>query len=129
MKAKNCYQQAIHIQPNYVKAHNNLGNIMKELGEFEKARNSYQKVIEIQPNHANAYYNLGLLFKLSGEFKKTISFYQMAVKYEPKNLIVLYELSNLKKEILNTNLKNKINEIIKRGNSTKKNIAYGNFLL
>ena len=53
----------------------------------------------------------------------------MAVKYEPENLAHYYYLSDLKEEILHSNLKNKIYEIIKRRNSTKKNIAYGNFLL
>ena len=128
-KAKNCYLQAIQIQPNHAKAHNNLGNIMKELGEFEKAIDSYQKAIQIQPFHANAHYNLGLLFKVLGKFEKTIGSYQMAIRYEPENLIIHYELSNLKKEILDTNLKNKVNKIIKEKKSTKQNLAYGNFLL
>ena len=41
----------------------------------------------------------------------------------------LYNLSSLDEEILHPNLKNKIYEIIEKNNSTKKNIAYGNFLL
>ena len=128
-KAKNCYLQVVQIQPSHAKAHNNLGNIMKELGEFEKAINSYKKAIQIQPAHANAYYNLGILYKVLGKFKKTIDSYQMAIKYEPENLIIRYELSNLQKEILDTNLKKRTNKIIKDKNCKKQNLAYGNFLL
>jgi len=53
----------------------------------------------------------------------------MAVRYKPENLVYLYHLSELDEEILNLNLKKNIYEIIEKNNSTKKNIAYGNFLL
>ena len=128
-KAKNCYQKAIQFQPGFLKAHNNLGNILKELGEFKKAKNCYHKVIQIQPSHANAHYNLALLFKVLGDFQKTISSYQEVLKYEPENLTAFYELSNLKKEILNLNLKNKVNKILKNEKCKIENRAYGNFLL
>jgi len=128
-RAKQLFQKAIRIQPNYAPAHNNLGIIFNALEEAQKAISSYQKAIRIQPNYAPAHNNLGMVFQELGEFEKAISSYQMAVKYEPENLAHYYYLSNLKEEILHSNLKNKIYEIIKRRNSTKKNIAYGNFLL
>ncbi len=128
-RAKQLFQKAIRIQPNYAPAHNNLGIIFNALEEAQKAISSYQKAIRIQPNYAPAHNNLGMEFQELGEFEKAISSYQMAVKYEPENLAHYYYLSDLKEEILHSNLKNKIYEIIKRRNSTKKNIAYGNFLL
>ena len=128
-RAKQLFQKAIRIQPNYAPAHNNLGIIFNALEEAQKAISSYQKAIRIQPNYAPAHNNLGMVFQELGEFEKAISSYQMAVKYEPENLAHYYYLSDLKEEILHSNLKNKIYEIIKRRNSTKKNIAYGNFLL
>ena len=127
--AKQLFQKAIQIQPNYAPAHNNLGIIFNALEEVQGAIDSYQKAIQIQPNYAHAHNNLGMAFRELGEFEKAISSYQMAVKYEPENLAYFYYLSDLKKDILDSNLKNKIYEIIKRRNSTKKNIAYGNFLL
>ena len=128
-RAKQLFQKAIRIQPNYAPAHNNLGIIFNALEEAQKAISSYQKAIRIQPNYAPAHNNLGMVFQELGEFEKAISSYQMAVKYEPENLAHYYYLSDLKEEILHSNLKNKIYEIVKRRNSTKKNIAYGNFLL
>ena len=128
-RAKQLFQKAIRIQPNYAPAHNNLGIIFNALEEAQKAISSYQKAIRIQPNYAPAHNNLGMVFGELGEFEKAISSYQMAVKYEPENLAHYYYLSDLKEEILHSNLKNKIYEIIKKRNSTKKNIAYGNFLL
>ena len=48
---------------------------------------------------------------------------------ESKKLVHFHYLSELKKEILDTNLKSKIIEVIKNNNSEKSDIAYGNFLL
>ena len=38
-------------------------------------------------------------------------------------------MSELKKEILDIDLKNKIEKVIKNNRSTKNNIAYGNFFI
>ena len=128
-KAISCYEKTIAIQPNYVMAYNNLGNIQRSLGEHQKAINNYEKAIQIQPNYAMAYNNLGIIFQDLGENQKAINSYKMAVKYEPENLFYLYLLCRIDKKILNSNLKNKIYKIIKKNSCTKKNIAYGNFLL
>ena len=128
-KATSSYEIAIKIQPNYGAAHLNLGVVFKKMGKHQKAISCFQKTIQFQTNYGLAYYNLGAVFQELGEFEKAISSYQMAVKYEPENMAHLYYLSSLKKEILDSNLKNKIYEITERKNSTKKNIAYGNLLL
>ena len=128
-KAISSYAKAIAIQPKFALAHNNLGNVQKEIKEYEKAISSYEKAIAIQPNDAMAYNNLGILLQDLGENQKAISSYEMAVKNEPENLSYLYLLSRVNERILNSNLKKKIYKIIKKKNCTKKNIAYGNFLL
>ena len=128
-KAISSFEKAIQINPNYVQAHNNLGNVLKELREHQKAIGCFEKAIQIKPNYAKAHYNLGVALQELGEHQKAMSFYQMAVKYEPENLAHLYNLSRFDEKILHSNLKNKIYKIIEKNNSTKKNIAYGNFLL
>ena len=59
--------------------HNKLGNIYKQIGEFQKAIDSYNTAIQVKPNNSNAHYNLGNIYKQLGEFKKakenTISYY------------------------------------------------------
>ena len=122
-------QKAIEIQPNHADAHNNLGLVFQELREHHKAISYCQKAIEIQPNLAATHNNLGLMFQELGENTKAISSYQKATKYETENLVTFYHLSNLKKEVLDLNLKKRINKIMENKNCTKRNIAYGNFLL
>ena len=128
-KVINCCQKAIEINPNLESAYINLGLVFQDLGEMQQALNCYQKLIQIQPSHADAHYNLGRIYVALGDIQKAINSYQEALKYEPENLFYYYHLSDLMNEILNSNLKNKINKIMKESNLTKKNLAYGNFLL
>ena len=128
-KAKSCYERAIQINPDFVNGHFGLGNVLEELGEYQKAIDCYKKAIQIQPNHVEAYNNLALVFKGLGEYQKAIACYEDAIKCQSENLVSIYLLSELKKEVLDLNLKKKIINIINKENCTKKNYAYGNFLL
>ena len=128
-KAKSCYERAIQINPDFVNGHFGLGNVLEELGEYQKAIGCYKKAIQIQPNHVEAYNNLALVFKGLGEYQKAIACYEDAIKCQSENLVSIYLLSELKKEVLDLNLKKKIINIINKENCTKKNYAYGNFLL
>ena len=128
-KAKGHYEKAIDIQPNDAESYNNLGVVFNEMGELQKAQRCYQKALKIQPNFGQAHSNLGLKYKALGEREKAIKCFEKATKCESKKLVHFHYLSELKKGILNTNLKNKIIDVIKNDNSEKSDIAYGNFLL
>jgi len=122
------YKKAIEINYNLVSAHNNLGLVFRILNNFKNAISCYKKAIEVKVDHAGAHHNLALALKETGKLDKAIESHEMAIKYEPENLTHYFYLSELKKDILDTNLKNKIEKIIKN-KSTKNNIAYGNYLL
>jgi len=128
-EAMSCYQKAIEINPNIVGAHNNLGLIYRNLNDLENAVKSYQGAIGIQPKHAGAYHNLALAYKELGKFEQSIISHNKAIEYEPENLAHYYYLSELKKDSLNENLKSKIEKIFSKNNLTKKNSAFGNYLL
>ena len=127
--AISCYQKAIEINPQLFGAHNNLGLVFRELNDFKNAINCYKKVIEIRSDHAGAHHNLALAYKELGKFNEAIASHQEAIKYEPTNSIHYYYLSELKKDILNINLKNKIKKITDDKKSTKRNLAYSHYLL
>ena len=40
-------KKAIQINPVYLDAHNNLGNVYREIGSIQKARSCYQKIIKV----------------------------------------------------------------------------------
>ena len=123
------YQKAIELNSNLLGAHNNLGLVFRIINDFENTVRCYKKVIEIKPNHAGAHHNLALAYKELGDFEKAIKSHESAIKSEPDNAIHYFYLSELKKDILNNILKNKIEKIIKNDNCTKSNMAYGNFIL
>jgi len=127
--AVSCYQKAIEINPNLASAHNNLGLVYRGLDDFKNATSHYEKTIQIQPDHAGAHHNLALAFKEMGKFEKAIKSHQTAIKHEPENLAHYFYLSELKKDILNPDLKKKIIKIITNEKSTKNNLAWGNHLL
>ena len=127
--AKDSYEKSIKIQPNVSKVHNNLGNVLKDLGKLSEAIQSYKTAIKLQSNHANAYHNLGNTFKEMGDFKKAEDSYVKAFTYQPTNLETLDTLCSLNKNKLDLNLVKNIKSTMKNKNLSKKDFAYGNFLL
>lgn len=128
-EAMSCYQKAIEINSRIVGAHNNLGLVYRTLNDLENAVKSYQMAIKLQPNHGGAYHNLALAFKELGQFNKSAGAHEKAIECEPENLSHYYYLSELKKEVLNLDLKNKVKKILIEKKSTKKDIAFGNYIL
>ena len=123
------YQKSIEVNPKIVSAHNNLGLVFRTLNDYDNAISCYKKALELNPKHGGAHHNLALALKELGNFKEAIKSHEAAIECEPDNLINYFYLNDLKKEILNSNLKNKIIKIIKKKNQPKNNIAYGNYLL
>jgi tetratricopeptide (TPR) repeat protein len=59
------YKEAIRINPNDARVHNNLGGICAKQGKWEEAIAEFEKAIRINPNHANAHKNLEMAKKES----------------------------------------------------------------
>ena len=79
----NKYKKIVEIEPDNYKAHNNLGNALKELGKLEEAATSYRKAIKIKSNYTKAYFNLGNILNDFGKFKEAISILLLALKINP----------------------------------------------
>ena len=81
--AENLYKKILKINPNYVPALNNYGNVIHGLGDLKKAKNSYEKAIKINPDLATAHNNLGIIWCKLKENKKAINNYEKAIKINP----------------------------------------------
>ena len=57
--------QAVAIAPDYIDAHNNLGNALGELGRMDEAAASFRKALALDPNFAEAHRNLAGIKKHS----------------------------------------------------------------
>ena len=82
-KAVYAFQKVIFLQPNNVKAHYNLGVILRVKGQLDDALRAYKSVIKIQPNHPQAHNNMGNIFKNKGMLEKSINAYRKAIKLKP----------------------------------------------
>jgi glycosyltransferase involved in cell wall biosynthesis len=77
------YQQAIKL-PIYpilkLGAYNNLGNLLKAVGDFNNAIIAYETTLKIDPNFAIGHYNLGMTFKAMNLFTDAINSYKKAIQ-------------------------------------------------
>ena len=84
-KARDCYEKAIEINPNYAEAYYNLGVIFGVLGEYQKAKDCFEKAIQLNPGLVNARNNLGALFNLLGEHQKAIGCFEKVIEINPNH--------------------------------------------
>ena len=54
-------RKALSIDSNSALAHNSLGNVLKDQGNFDEAEVCFKKAIEINPDITNAVNNLGIV--------------------------------------------------------------------
>jgi protein O-mannosyl-transferase len=60
-------------------AHNNLGLILEEKGQFDEAMSHYQEVIRLNPNDAVGYINRGNIYYKIGQYQMAIEDYNKAI--------------------------------------------------
>ena len=128
-KSLESYENAIRTNPEYFVAYNNLGNLNKQLGFYEKALDCFHKAIKIKPKYAMAHNNLGMTFQDLGKKLEAKKSFETAISLDPNNLFYLYNLTILDNKIINFELKEKLKKTIKEKNISKKNFAYGCFIL
>jgi tetratricopeptide (TPR) repeat protein len=90
------FEQALRIEPDYVEAHNNLGNALVNIpGRMPEAISHYETALQIQPDNAKIHDNLGLaLSSIPGRMPEAISEYEAALRIEPDLAEVHYNLGN-----------------------------------
>ena len=109
-EARECFEEAIRINPNNAKAHYLLGYLMNELREDIKSRNEYKEAIRINPNYveecrkaarinpndAEAHNYLGiLLFYLEGFDEEAEEEYREAIRINPNYIKPNHNLADL----------------------------------
>lgn len=104
--AVNEYTEAIKLDPDYIPAYNNRGNLYRDLNEHEKAFKDFNKAIELDPLYAKAYNNRGLLYQDLRDRENALQDYNKAIELNPayavayRNRGLLYvELEELDKAV------------------------------
>jgi tetratricopeptide (TPR) repeat protein len=96
--AEKCFKKAVKLNPNYVEAYNNLGNILQLQGKNDQAVVCLKKAIEIEPDFAQAYITLGNALKQSGEIDEAFTSYQKAISINPDLAEAYASLGSMKKQ-------------------------------
>jgi tetratricopeptide (TPR) repeat protein len=73
------YQKAIELKPDFAEAYNNLGNMMRALGNSSLAISYCENALKINPRYAEAYNNLGNIYLDTGYFKEASNLYKKAI--------------------------------------------------
>jgi tetratricopeptide (TPR) repeat protein len=79
------YNEAIRINPKYVKAYNSRGQAYRHKGDNDRAISDCSEAIRIDPKYANAYSSRGLVFERLAEFEKARADFRAALGMPPKN--------------------------------------------
>lgn len=79
------FENAIKINPGYVKAYNCIGNVYHLLRKPQDAIIYYEKSIQIDPNYANAYNNLGGEYFSLKQYRQAITYVEKAARINPND--------------------------------------------
>lgn len=78
------YEEALRRRPRDERAHTNLGNALRGLGELERAEAAHRRALELEPRYAHAWFNLGNLLRAKKDFDGAEHAYQRAAEVAPR---------------------------------------------
>ncbi len=82
--AANSYRQAIALDPNYAKAHSNLGFVLMQQGLSAEAEKSLKRALALDPTNGDTYFMLGnLVIPLRNDLALGCEYLQKAVELLP----------------------------------------------
>ncbi len=95
------YRQAIKIDPEYVAAYGNWGNLLAEREDYNGAIKKYRQISKIDPEIANIFYNWGTVLSRCERYVEASEKFRQAIKIDTKHAsaylnlgVVLYKLTH-----------------------------------
>lgn len=88
------YNKAVEINPNYVTAWKNIGNVLYSLGRYNESLAAYDKAIEIVPTYPLAWFNKGLALDKLGRYDEAVQAYDRSIEKDSKNEAIWYYKGN-----------------------------------
>lgn len=89
-----CYRRAIRQNPGLAPAHFNLGQLLRERGEYVDAAICFEGAARLRPNASDAWLNLGAMFERTERHRDAVAAYQRAVACAPEEPAPQYNLGN-----------------------------------
>jgi Flp pilus assembly protein TadD len=93
--AHESYRRAVELQPESAEMHNNLGNVLLDLGRLEEAAAAYGQALERQPLSAKTRSNLGTVLRELGRLEEAEASLEQALALEPASADILTNLATV----------------------------------
>jgi len=87
-EAIQAYENATYINPKYLTAWKNEGNILYSLGRYNESLQAYDKAIEIDPKYGLALFGKGLALYRLNKCNESVQAYDGALETLPKNAAI-----------------------------------------
>ncbi len=101
-EARNAFQKAIDLDTDDLAsayAHNNLGNLLRQQGDYDGAMKQYLLALRRKPDYAVAWVNLGDMHAKRGNFAEAVHCYEKALQLDPSLPKVQERLQDARKRL------------------------------
>jgi predicted TPR repeat methyltransferase len=89
----------VHANPGLATAHNNYGNVLKDLKRFHAALDSYERALKIKPDYAEALNNRGNALQELKRLDEALASYDQALALRPDYAEALNNRGHVLKEL------------------------------
>ena len=83
--ATDYYRKAIELDPGYVPAYNNLGDVLRDQGKLDEAIDYYRRAVQLDPEYLWAHLNLAHSLRSKGQFAEAHDRFLDALRVDPEN--------------------------------------------
>ncbi|HTU24958.1 MAG TPA: tetratricopeptide repeat-containing glycosyltransferase family protein [Pirellulales bacterium] len=91
-EAAAAYREIVALRPDYAEAHNNLGIVLSQLGDFGQARLHFERTAALRPDYAEVHNNLGSVALHQGRLEEAEILYRRAMAIGPNYSQAYYNL-------------------------------------
>jgi tetratricopeptide (TPR) repeat protein len=84
VEAQRAYERALELDPGYVPAVINLGNLHYGQGRLDEARGCFERAIELESTNAKARFNLGNILHDRDEYQAALILFRDAAALDPE---------------------------------------------
>ena len=92
------FEKAVALDPNFLDAYINLGNVLKEARIFDRAVAAYLRALNLSPSHAVVHGNLACVYYEQGLIDLAVDTYRRAIELQPNFPDAYCNLANALKE-------------------------------
>lgn len=92
-EARGLFEAVLAMAPGMSEAHNDLGHVLRSLGEYDAAERHFTRASEIRPDFIDPIYNFALSCAQRGDFQSAETWYRQVLAIDPDHVESLNNLA------------------------------------